>query len=360
LPRCGKTPLFDHLVPVPVLKIGIDGRCLRSPRAGVGRYVWELCRALDRILPDANFYVYNNRPVELPVQSPRWIPRQDPSSVARHLKGTIWLKLMHERLCRADRLDVYWAPATILPRLPRQVRTVSTVHDLNYLIVPGSMRRSTLWIHSLFLRRDLLRADRVVVNSSGTAHRLRQYLGLTASAVAQPAVDRTTFYRPAAKRITDVLHAYKIRRPYFLAVSKWEPRKNLALLLRVFVALSHADERMSRYQLVLAGARGWKDRQLAGEIAGAPRDSVLPLGHVPDTDLAALYAGCHAFVFPSVYEGFGIPVLEARACGARILASDVPEIREAGGSSATYIEPTWDRLTDGLLTMASAPPPQVS
>jgi glycosyltransferase involved in cell wall biosynthesis len=81
----------------------------------------------------------------------------------------------------------------------------------------------------------------------------------------------------------------------------------------------------------------------------------MALGRVPDSDLAALYSGCDAFVFPSIYEGFGIPVLEARACGARVVATDTPEIREAGGDGTTYIAPTPEGLRSGILHVLSRP-----
>ena len=85
------------------------------------------------------------------------------------------------------------------------------------------------------------------------------------------------------------------------------------------------------------------------------RSGVIALGYVPDDDLPALYSGCDVFVFPSIYEGFGIPVLEARACGARVVATDIPEIREAGGDSTTYVMPTSEGIRSGIMRVLSQP-----
>jgi glycosyltransferase involved in cell wall biosynthesis len=106
---------------------------------------------------------------------------------------------------------------------------------------------------------------------------------------------------------------------------------------------------LPKHRLILVGERGWRDGKLAGIVRAAADHGVMALGRVPDGDLPALYSGCDAFIFPSIYEGFGIPVLEARACGARVVATDTPEIREAGGDGTTYITPTPEGLRSGIL-----------
>jgi glycosyltransferase involved in cell wall biosynthesis len=151
-----------------------------------------------------------------------------------------------------------------------------------------------------------------------------------------------------------------------LTVGTWEPRKNLELLVRVFRALRAADE-FHDYRLVLAGGAGWKDErlrrmlQVGGSVSNPiMSDGVTATGFVTDDELADLYSGCRAFVFPSAYEGFGIPVLEARACGAPVVATDLPELREAGGEGAIYVPPTDAGLREGLRRVVAArpaPPP---
>ena len=343
------------------MRVGIDGRALQGRRTGVGRYVFETCRELDMLLPQADFFVYAPEPVELPAGSGRWRCRIESTRWARRLKPIAWLKLRAGQLCRQDRLDVFWGSATLLPTLPAGVRSLSTVYDLTFRIAPETMGWTHLVAHQLFFARDVRRADYRVAISQGTADRLQAWLGPPAAAVARPAVSPA--FRPSHPATVErALAELGIERPYFLAVGTWEPRKNLELLIRVFRGLQ-ADGEFRDHRLVLAGGAGWKDERLRallnhGRSSGVPPipHSVIPVGFVTDEQLAQLYSGCRAFVFPSRYEGFGIPVLEARACGAAVVATDLPELREAGGSDVVYIPPTTEGLRDGLRRVIGRPP----
>jgi glycosyltransferase involved in cell wall biosynthesis len=335
------------------VRIGIDGRALQGRRTGVGRYAFELSRELDRLLPSASFFVYTPTAIEMPVSSDRWVARIDPSPLARLLKPVAWLKLAAGRLCRADRLDAFWGANTFLPSLPSGVRTISTVYDLNFRVVPWTMSRTHRLAHQLFFERDVTAATERIAISEGTSARLRSYFGLPVSAIARPGVSPA--FRPRER--TDVQRVEAelgIEAPYFLAVGTWEPRKNLELLVRVFLGLRN-EGALGGYRLVLVGARGWKDRRLTRLVEretmsrSAEGGDIIPLGYTSDEVLAHLYSGCQAFVFPSLYEGFGLPVAEARACGAKVIASDLPELREAGGPDTVYVPPTWDGLRLALL-----------
>lgn len=327
------------------MKIGIDGRALQGARTGVGRYVYELCRELDSALPDAYFFIYSSVPLEMPVSSGRWTLRLDQSPLARHLKPVLWLKYRCGLLCKKDNLDVFWGAATFLPRLPRSVRTVITVYDLNFKIVPETMGLAHRWAFRLFFKKDVARADVVTAISKGSSERLLNLFGRAADAIVYPAASASFYPQPDAL-VQQVLLRHGLSRPYLLAVATWEPRKNLELLIHTFLDMKKSGL-LAEHKLVLVGGRGWKDQRLAALLPGT--DTVVPLGYVPDDRLAPLYSGAEVFVFPSIYEGFGMPVLEAMACGTKVVTADIPELREAGGTDAIYVAPTAEGIRRGIM-----------
>lgn len=334
----------------PPLRIGIDGEALRTPLSGVGQYVLHLARALEPLLPEAEFFAYARLPAErLALPSPRWVLRQEPRSAWRRVPSFAWLKTRGAGLCRRDRLDVFWAGRTLHPRLPAPVRTIVTVHDLNHLLVPETMEAATRWSHRLWLRGDVAHADVVAANSLGTAQRVVTRLGVPVQGVVTPGLEAR--FRPLAAAehapALAALRAFGITPPYLLSVATLEPRKNVEALFRAFVALRRAGE-LSDCRLVLAGARGWKNEALTRELRAAAGDGVVMPGYVPDALMPALYACAQALVCPSRYEGYGMPVLEARACGTRVVVSDTPELRESGGAHAVVVEPGDAGLRDGL------------
>jgi glycosyltransferase involved in cell wall biosynthesis len=326
-------------------RIGIDGRALGVRPKGIPRYVWELCRGLDMTLPNAEFYLYSRNPTGLPLISTRWHERPD-SAWARRMPKSLWAVVRPGFMAREDKIDVFWGGAWLIPLIGLSVRSVLTVHDLVYKVVPETMSTRTRWAMRMFFEPSLSHAHAVLTNSQGTARRLHTLMGYRAHAVVPPGVS-SAFQPQTEVKIATVLARHSLRRPYVLGVATLEPRKGLDSLVRAFCRLQSESE-LSNHTLVLVGERGWRDASLARLINGSgPR--INWLGFLDDEELVALYSGCDVFVYPSKYEGFGMPVLEARACGARVVTSDTPELHEAGGNDAIYVTPTEDGIRTGIL-----------
>jgi glycosyltransferase involved in cell wall biosynthesis len=339
------------------LRIGIDGEALRKPLSGVGHYVYNLCRELEQLIPDAHFFAYSRLPESrLALPSARWTLRTETHRSFRRLPSFVWLKTRGRALCDADQLDVFWANRTLHPRLSHPVRTLCTVHDLNHLLVPETMQKATLWSHRLWFSQDLGLANHIVTNSHGTAERVRVMLGKPVDDVVAPGLDPA--YRPQTQEQKQAalqeLLAHDIAPPYLLSVATQEPRKNIEALVDAFVALKREGQ-LRDYRLALVGAQGWGSRVLDRRVRAAAEHGVVATGYLPGPLLPALYAGAEAFVLPSLYEGFGMPVLEARACGTRVLVSDSPELREAGGPHATLVDPSTSGIRRGILRALSTP-----
>ncbi len=332
------------------LRIGIDGRVFVGNKAGIGHYVSELCKALDKVLTDVEFYVYSRDQVKLPVSGSNWMLRTESSLLKKKIPNILWLKFISGFLCRKDRIDVYWGTGSLLPFFLGPVHTILTIYDMVYRIVPETMYKFNLCAFRMFFEKDARKAKKITTISRGTSERLKTLLGLDSDAVIYPSVNER-FVPQREEEVRQCLKKYGIIKPYFLSVATWEPRKNLHLLLETFLRMKENGE-LDNYGLLLVGGHGWKNEQLIS-ILGENYQSkdILFLGYVADEVLPLLYSGAKAFLFPSIYEGFGMPVLEARKCGTQVITSDIPELREAGGNGCIYINPTGSGIRDGILRL---------
>src|SRR3981081_3538786 len=275
------------------LRIGMDGDALRAPLSGVGHYIFNLCRELDALLPEARFIAYSRLPspaVLLP--SPRWQLRTEASVAFRRLPSFVWLKMRCRAMCESDGVNVFWAGRTLHPKLARGVRTVCTVHDLNYLVVPETMQFQSRWSRRLWLRGDILTADCVLANSYGTAERIRTMIGAEVSDVVSPGV-AAPFHPPQSTdemEFAGKLACLGVKQPYLLSVATPEPRKNLDSALKAYIDLK-MDGMLSEHQLVLAGPTGWKNQGFEQRLREARAHGVVLTGYVPDELMPILYAG---------------------------------------------------------------------
>jgi glycosyltransferase involved in cell wall biosynthesis len=336
--------------------IGIDGRPFYGARAGTGRYITELCRVLDVALPDANFFVYGNRTMDLPVSGVRWRQRGGDSFLTSHNSPAQWYFLHAGKLASKDGVDIFWGAANFLPlRLDPKIPAILTVYDLVYRLFPQTLNWTHRLAYRLFFEKSLRRARTVVAISQGTSDRLAELHGRGADLVIRPRAG-ALFSPPHRETIRAALLRYGVDFPYFLSVSTLEPRKNLGALIEAVLQL-HAAGELSDMGLVLVGQQGWKNGRLLDALARARSVGVriVQTGFVPDEWLPPLYAGATAVVMPSLYEGFGMPVLEAKCCNARIVTSDIPEIREAGGVGPIYVQPSVDGIKQGLRAAAMLP-----
>jgi glycosyltransferase involved in cell wall biosynthesis len=319
----------------------------------------ELCRVLDRVLPEAKFFVYSNVPISLPVENGRWFLRGDEGFFGRRLSPFAWYQLCAGQRAAKDGVSVFWGGANFLPLgLPNRIRAVVTVLDVVQRMFPQSMGYKHRQAFKLFFRAGLRRANIVTAISEGTSARLGHFGYRTADIVVRPSVSQQ-FRPPSASAVIAMRERLGIRGAYLLSISTLEPRKNLDSLVEAFVAMRRAGE-LAGVALLLVGQSGWKNERLQAQLAeaqAAGAEIILP-GYVPDELLPALYAGAEAVVMPSIYEGFGLPVLEARACGARVVATDIPEIREAGGAFVTYIDPTVTGIQEGIFRALAQPRPE--
>jgi glycosyltransferase involved in cell wall biosynthesis len=255
--------------------------------------------------------------------------------------GAFWLLGRGAHLARRDALDVFWATVPILPPgMPSGVLKIVTVYDLVWRRFPETLPRYVLLVETLCARKAIADADYVVVISRSTQDELIQSLGVPRekTKLVYPGVaDR---YKPQdqARAADYISRKFGVPVRYMVTVGTVEPRKNLKFLVQVLRILRSNGQ--LDCPLFIAGASGQKTSPLFRQIqtSGLTEKDIRFLGYVPDEDMPSLYAGAQAFLFPSLYEGFGIPPVEAMACGTPVIASDAPAMPEVLGDAA-ILEP---------------------
>lgn len=337
----------------PRIHVGIDATIWSNEPRGHSLYAMRICEQLPYLLPNATFTAYCQHKIHLDGELANWNlgSWRNVYGNATWLPPVLWNKLVLGKLCKRDRVDIFWSPYSFLPILPRKIRTLLTILDFTSKISPTSFDPLHLAAHRLFAARDARRADSLLTISEGTKLQIQKHYGLT-SLVIPPAVDEI-FSRPSNSTLSETLAKYQINTPYLFNVAAWEPRKNVANLIRAFLTLKNQGK-LPNHTLVLAGKHGRSSTEIQNLIQGHEKH-IKVLGYVRREHLPSLYAGAEALVFPSLYEGFGMPVAEAIQCGTHVITTDSIELRQAGGKNCTYVQPTEEGIRHGIETLGSLP-----
>lgn len=317
--------------------IGIDAsRAALAQRTGTENYSLYLIRKLIEIGDQYCFRLYFNRPPQegLFIRNERVQWRVMPFP-------RLWTHLRLAWEVTRYSPDVLYIPAHVLPWL-HPGRCVVSVHDLGYLHYPQAHTRWGRWYLDLSTRFNVRSARRVIVDSETTRQDLISYYQVDAEKIAVAYPAGTPGLAPVTDRdaLDRIRRAYHTGERYFCYVGTLQPRKNLKTLLQAFHSAMASGEMGDDVKLVLAGKRGWKCKDIV-ELAHSEglRERVVLPGYVPSQDLPALLSGALAYVLPSLYEGFGLPILEAMACDTPVICSDVSSLPEVAGDAALYVSP---------------------
>ncbi|HEV2862743.1 MAG TPA: glycosyltransferase family 1 protein [Pyrinomonadaceae bacterium] len=321
---------------------GLDAIPLTEARAGVGRYTLELARALAALSPADEFelaYPSSYNPINLAAEDGGLPPNLSEARVTVGALGRRWWSVGLPRYAARRGLDLFHGTNYEVPLWGASARVV-TVHDLSLLTRPETHERRRVARARLRLPLMARAADAVVVPTEAVRREACELLRLEASKVFAVHEAAGELFRPLAFEETEVARRrLGVGDEFLLSVGTLEPRKNLHVLLRAFEELVRARP-SSQLQLVLAGRTGWLAEPFLAAVADSPaRPRVVLTGYLDDETLRALYASCRAFVYPSVYEGFGLPPLEAMSCGAPVVAGRGPALEEVTAGAARLFDP---------------------
>lgn len=327
------------------VRIGFDATAAVTQGGGIGRYTRELLHAL---VNEENGYVYRifaaRATQTLPIAEP--IPTADnvyfrQLPLSPHWLYRIWYRLRLPLPVQlfTGAVDLFHSPDFVLPPVLGNTPTILTVHDLSFAFYPETFTTALVNYLERVVPWSVRRATHVLADSESTRRDLIRLYGTPGQkiTVLYSGVHERFSLTPDERALGEVRKKYEVGdAPFVFTVGTLQPRKNTQLLIRAFRAVAAQTD----HNLIIAGGRGWLYEKMLAEVdRQGLQGRVRFVGFVDDDDLPALYSAASLFVFPSLYEGFGLPLLEAMASGTAVISSNASSLPEVAGDAAVQISP---------------------
>lgn len=335
------------------MRIGINARYLQNPHTGIENYLLQLLVNLKKIDRENNYILFfgNDKLVPPDIRKAGYESIIAEAPADNKFSKILWEHMYLPYALGKYNIDVFHEPSFVAPFIKRQ-GTVITVYDLTFVHTPSSYTRQNRFYFKMLLTRSIRQADAIITISENSKKDILQYFNIPGHKVKviYPGID-DFFHKVDDDRIEKVKEIYGIKKDFILNVSLISPRKNLIGLIRAFKRL--LDTKKIDCQLVIAGRRGWLYDDIFREVAlNNLEKDVIFCGYVPKEHLLLLYNVASVFAYPSLCEGFGLPILEAMACGCPVVASNVSSMPEVCGEAAMLVNPDeTESLADAIFSL---------
>lgn len=343
-------------------RIGIDVTASVTQGGGIGRYTRELVRALVEVDGERTYHLFHAKPPKrLPVANP--LPKGDNvvchgAPLTDRWLYRLWYRLrlpLHVQLL-TGKLDLFHSPDFVLPPVGGDIPTLLTVHDLSFVHYPEAFTPALTNYLNTVVPWSIGRATHIVADSQATKEDLINIWKVDPARITVIYSGVGSGFKPvtAGRQISQVREKYNLgQTPYLLSVGTLQPRKNYQMLIQAFAPVAGHYP----HSLVIAGGKGWLFDQILAEATSLGiEDRVRFVGFVDDDDLPALYSEATLFVFPSMYEGFGLPLLEAMACGVPVLSANASCLPEVAGEAALLLPPhSTKKWTSSMMALLDDP-----
>lgn len=312
-------------------KILIDALALLGPLTGIGRYTYENAKELARLENYSIDYFYGYISDKLMTPESAKNTKSLRSLIIKNpfIKSIVRSVMFRLSGIISPHYDLYWQPNYIPNQRIKADKIIATVHDFSWEIYPEFQPRERVEYFQKYFYSSLEQCNHIITGSEYTKNEIIRRAGIDTDkiTVIHHGIDHNLFYpRQSIKPL----------QKYILAVGSIEPRKNLINLLKAYAMLD--EDVRHEYHLLLVGAEGWNNQEIVNQIKTLSQ-WVSYSGYVSDKELAQLYNDASLFIYPSIYEGFGIPPLEAMACGVPVIVSDASTLPEVCTDAAYYINP---------------------
>ena len=314
------------------MRIAIDIKCLRYNNSGIGRYLTSMLDALQKLDQVNEYLLFSPQPIDYRITNPNFIlcPTPGMEILGKNLPGILWQQKTLVKALRKNNVDIFWGPEQTLAVPDCNCKKILTVHDFVHKRYPQTMRRSVRWINNHIGEKSILCADKIAVVSKFTQQELKHFY---------PQVpDQNIAIVPNGTRLQEFQNqlSTSTRKKQLLFVGSLEPRKNLKNLIQAIEILKTEGMEIP---LILTGPKGWKNETEVDLLRNSPvAQNITHLGFVSDSKLRELYATSAAVIFPSFYEGFGLPVLEALAVKTPVLTTRNSVMESIAGSCGIYFD----------------------
>jgi glycosyltransferase involved in cell wall biosynthesis len=312
------------------MRIAVDIKAFKNGTTGIARYLRSILDELQKLDTVNEYLLFSCAPSDYIVTNPRWKKTITPW----RLPGILWQQLLLPGLLKKNRIDVLWAPEQVCPVFfTGTIRIITTVYDLTFLRYPDTCVWSNRWIQKLFFPLTISRSE--------TLAPISEYIGREVNRWYPRRLHMTNMVTiPCSGQGWSVPADYdpSNRSDFLFFAGNLEPRKNLSRLINALELLYKRDG--LTVPLHIAGPSGWKNQTLLSLIAHSPiKDTINHLGYLSEEELKQQYLSCKALIYPSLYEGFGLPVLEALSLDCLVLTSAGTVMQEIAGDAAVYFDP---------------------
>lgn len=331
------------------MKIGLVSDPLNNSLTGVSIYIYYLIKQLNDLNKNKKFLYLINYEHNRFFTNLNEVTINNPFKV---LKTYAWYPFLVIKLRDHD-LDVIHNPGQVPTFLKFKQKYIITIHDLTPFITPKESKFGRPLIYKLFFPRTLKTADKIIADSNSTKQDLIRYFNIPEEKIKVILLAADEKFKPLNKEeIDEFKQEYNLNFPFILYVGTLEARKNILTLIRAFYTLK---KKGINHKLVITGKKGWKYKELFGTIDNLNlQNDIIFTGYVPEEDLPALYNAAELFVYPSIYEGFGLPPLESMACGTPVITSNTSSLPEVVGDAGIMVDPyDVDGLADAMYEVLS-------
>jgi len=325
-----------------MMNIGIDVKSLSKRYTGIAVYIYDLIRYFNELDNVDEFFLYSHKPFELDFK----LNKNFHKRIYKGITGSIGVMFQLSKRLRNDNIDLFWGPEHCLVWGKQKFKQVVTIHDLAVLHNPNVGTRYNALLQRFMTIPSCRNADKIIAISQSTANDVIQTSGVDKNKIQiiyngdSPYIEKNKTYTVEEQK--EIENKFSIKKGcFFLFVGSIEPRKNIETIIDAYSMYRKSGD----FKLVLAGGLGWRYRKIINKIQESPyKSDIILTGYCSSEEKEFLYRNTASLVFPSLWEGFGFPIVEAMSVGAPVITARVSSLPEVGGDCAFYIDNPLDYI----------------